>query len=395
MRVLFLMISYPDVSSNNNMYTDLTFDFLKNDHEVYVAAPSFNSTKICHENGITVLRIRTLPLFNTSILRKGISNILLPYQYKIAINKHLKNIRFELVVTATPPITFIETASYFKKKFGSKVYLILRDIFPQNAKDLGLIKNYFVFRYFRGKEKKLYKIADSIGCMSDKNIDFVHSHNPDVNPGKLHLLPNWTKVNQSVNIGIGIKKKLNIEDKFIAIFGGNFGVPQKIEFLIDVAEKIIELKDIIFLLIGEGTEKNNINRMVLSKNLTNVLILDQLPREEYLELLTECDVGLVNLSDKFTIPNIPSRTLAYWSVKLPILAAVDQNTDYGALLEKCNGGLWSVTGNIDNYIDNLLVLYNNPEKRKQMGENGYNYLITELNPEKACKTILSRINTLR
>jgi hypothetical protein len=107
--------------------------------------------------------------------------------------------------------------------------------------------------------------------------------------------------------------------------------------------------------------------------------------------LKECDVGLVNLSDKFTIPNIPSRTLSYWSVRLPVLAAVDKNTDYGEMLNKCNGGLWSVMGDTDAYITNLLSLLYNPENRKQMGVNGYNYLSCELNTENAYRTILSRV----
>jgi glycosyltransferase involved in cell wall biosynthesis len=391
MKVLFLMISYPDVSKNTNMYTDLTNEFLINGHDVYVAAPGNSTTEIYAENEISVLRIQTLPLFNNSVIMKGVAYLLLPYQYKKAIARYFKNVSFDLIITSTPPITFIDTVSILKKKFKSKVYLILRDIFPQNAKDLGLIKSSIVFNYFRSKEKKLYLLADSIGCMSQKNIDFVLTHNPEVNANKVHMLPNWTRLKDRGFSGSEIRTKFNFKDKFIAIFGGNFGVPQKIDFLIEVADKIREREEFLFLLIGDGTEKNKIQKMALSKSLTNVCFMENLPREEYLELLKECDIGLVNLSEKFTIPNIPSRTLSYWSVKLPILAAIDINTDYGDLLEKCNGGLWSVTGNTDEYVANLLFLYNNPKVRKQMGENGYNYLRAELTTEKAFETILSKI----
>ena len=74
-----------------------------------------------------------------------------------------------------------------------------------------------------------------------------------------------------------------------------------------------------------------------------------------------------------------------------MLAAVDENTDYGELLEKSSGGLWSVTGDTEAYIANLISFYENPEKKKRMGENGYNYLVKELNSEIAYKTIISRI----
>lgn len=391
MRVLFLMIAYPDIARNTNMYTDLTTEFEKNGHEVYVAAPDINPTRIYNEGNIKVLRIKTLPLFNTSVIRKGLANILLPYQYKWAIKRYFENNCFDLVVTPTPPITFISTVAFLKKKYGSRIYLILRDIFPQNAKDLGIIKNDIIFNYFRNKEKKLYHIADAIGCMSPKNIEFVHNHNPEVDLSKLHLLPNWSRVLELHRTPSEIKLKLGLTDKFVAIFAGNFGLPQKIEFLIEVAEKISNINEIVFLLVGKGTETEKIKRIVLNKKIKNVMFLDHLPRKEYLELLEECDVGLVNLSDKFTIPNIPSRTLSYWSLKLPVLAAIDKNTDFGDLLDNCNGGLWSITGDTDTYIINLLFLYNNPEKRKQLGVNGYNYLKSELNSEVAYKTILSVI----
>jgi glycosyltransferase involved in cell wall biosynthesis len=203
-------------------------------------------------------------------------------------------------------------------------------------------------------------------------------------------LPNWTNLPEIGESDHQIKSKYDLKDKFVAVFGGNFGIPQKTEFIIDVADKIKDRKEIIFLLIGEGTEKNKIKQVVLDKKLENVRILDQLTRNEYLMLVKECDVGLVNLSDKFTIPNIPSRTLSYWSLRLPVLAAVDENTDYGDLLTCCSGGLWSVTGDTDAYIANLLTFFYNPETRKQFGENGYNYLIRELNTEVAYNTIMSK-----
>jgi len=304
MKVLFLMIAYPNVARNTNMYTDLTSEFLRNGHDVYVAAPHNNATQMNIEEGIKVLRIKTLPLFNTSFIKKGIANILLHYQYKNSIKRYFKDIYFDLVITPTPPITFIATISFLKKKNHAKIYLILRDIFPQNAKDLGIIKNPIIFNYFRRKEKKLYRIADSIGCMSQKNIDFVYAHNKKVDLKKLHLLPNWTRVNEINSSDICIRSRYNLINKFVAIFGGNFGIPQKIEFLIEVAEKL-EKKDIIFLFVGEGTEKSKLRKMVLDKNLENVRIIDQLPRDEYLEFLKACDIGLINLSNKFTIPSSP------------------------------------------------------------------------------------------
>lgn len=391
MKVLFLMISFPDVTRNTNMYTDLTTEFLKKGNEVYVIAPTNEKTYLGIEGGVNVLRVKTLPLFNVSFIIKGISNILLPYQYNYEIKKYFGKIAFDLIITPTPPITLSATAAKLRKKCNAPIYLILRDIFPQNAKDLNLIRNEILFKYFRQKEKKLYSLCDSIGCMSQGNVDYLIKHNPEIAQNKLHLLPNWSTVKQNSIPDQNIRKKLHLGDKFIALFGGNLGIPQKIEFLLEVAEKVKNNEKIIFLLIGDGTEKYGLIRIINDRKLPNVIIKDQLPREDYMLLVKECDIGLVNLSDKFTIPNIPSRTLSYWQEKVPVLAAIDSATDYGKILDESGGGLWSITGNVSDYIENLMFFYNNPDKRKEMGEKGYDYLRNRLNTEIAYNTIVNNI----
>lgn len=388
MKVLFLMIAYPDLTKTTNMYTDLTSEFLNQGHEVYVVAPAIGSTKLSNEGGINVLRVKTLPLFNVNPIRKGLANLSLPYLYKKAIGKYIKAVKFDLVITSTPPITFNRLLHFFKRKLHVRTYLILRDIFPQNAKDIGILNNSLLINYFRKKEKRLYELVDTIGCMSQGNIDYIIKHNPEIDEEKLHLLPNWMKVNEYSLSSKTVKKKFSLENKFVAIFGGNLGLPQKIDFLIEVAERIKENENIVFFLIGDGTEKKRIESLVQEKELNNVLIKESLPRDEYLALIKECEVGLVNLSDRFTIPNIPSRTLSYWAGKLPVLAAIDKSTDFPQMLDDANGGLYSYTGDCNTYIQNLLFFYHNPEKRKQMGESGYNALIKQYNVENAYKQII-------
>ena len=283
----------------------------------------------------------------------------MPYQYKSAINRYFRNICFHVVVTPTPPITFIETAAYLKQKCKAKVYLILRDIFPQNAKDLGLIKSKFIFNYFRRKEKKLYQIADFIGCMSQKNVDYVNHHNPEVNRNKLHLLPNWIKVEEIILCYGNLRKKYNLENKIVAVFGGNLGKPQNIDLILNLAKLYLSNNKVIFLIIGNGTEKNRISKRICDEKIFNIVHKCRMPRQEYLELLAECDIGLVNLHPSFTIPNIPSRTLAYFQAKIPVLAAVDRATDLGDLIETSKAGLWCYSDDLNSYKDNFELLLNN------------------------------------
>ena len=189
-KILFLALAYPKIPNSSNLYTDLMEEFRNQGHEVFVVAPAVNEkeTGLIIEEGIHVIRVKTFPLLNVNPIQKGMANVLLPYQYKKAIKKYFKSDSLDLIIMPTPPISLVAVANWLKKKYKSKLYLILRDIFPQNAVDLGMIKKEgLLYNFFRKKEQFLYKVADKIGCMSPGNIDYVIKHNSDVNPNKLHL----------------------------------------------------------------------------------------------------------------------------------------------------------------------------------------------------------------
>ena len=387
------MIYYPNIEEASNLYTDLVQEFHDHGHEAYVVAPAKEGvdTGLYREKDINVLRVKTGKLFNVGAIKKGIANVMLPYQFQAAIKKNFGNKQFDLIIVPTPPITFEGVVKHFKKKWGSSVYLILRDIFPQNARDLGMIKNKLIFNYFRKKEKSLYQVSDEIGCMSPGNINYIKKHDPQVADSKLHFLPNWQKALPYGELDPSIKEKYGFKDKYLVIFGGNIGEPQKIENIISLASAYTHKQDIVFVVIGKGTRSNTLKELVKAKNLKNLVMMDFIARDDYQELVKNADVGLISLSEKFTIPNIPSKTLSYYNAKIPVLAAVDANTDYGQMLEETNTGLWSVTGDLETYKKNFNTLYNDKELRLKMGQNGYDFMMTHLTSDGAFQTIMDRV----
>jgi glycosyltransferase involved in cell wall biosynthesis len=392
MNILFLMIAYPDVNENSSMYTDLAIEFALKGYNVFVAvANGADKTSFNIERGVKVLRVRTLELYNTSFIKKGLANILLPFQVTNSIVQYLKGVRFDIVIVSTPPITYLNTIKKLRKSFEARVYLILRDIFPQNAIDLGIIKSKILCNFFRQQEKELYSVSDYIGCMSPGNIEYLKEHNQEVKPGKLHLLPNWKNVREYESPDSTLKQRLGLDNKFIVLYGGNFGKPQQIDFILEFAKEVSNLKDVVFLLIGEGSEKRRITDLVEKDKLLNVIIKGPLPRSHYQEIVKICDIGLVNLSASFTIPNIPSRTLSYWEAKIPVLAATDKNTDYHNILENSGSGLWSMTGDMNSYKQNFEKLYYNKDLRVSMGENGYKYLTENCTTSHAFSIISEKI----
>ncbi|MDP4678765.1 MAG: glycosyltransferase family 4 protein [Cyclobacteriaceae bacterium] len=381
------------MSKSFNMYTILVEEFVNHGHEVTVVAPGNGKKGICVENGIPVLRVQTLPIKNVPNYLKGISNVLLPFQFERALNQFYKEKSFDLIISPTPPITLVDLAAKLKRKFEARFYLVLRDIFPQNAVDLGFMKKEgLLHRYFRRKEAKLYREADYIGCMSQGNIDYIKKHNPEVSAEKLHELKNYQKPYEGFGSDSDfIKKKYRITDKFVVVFGGNMGKPQQLENVLALAESVIQIPDIVFLLLGEGVQMNKIEAEAKAKGLTNINIQRTIPKQEYQDLLSVCDVGLISLHKDFTIPNIPSKALDYFNVGIPVLASLDSATDFGKILDEEQCGLWSYSGEQNNLIKNLNNLYQSAELRLMMGTNGRKYFQQKLTPEIAYTIITSRL----
>ena len=396
MRVIFLGLAVPNMNEYHNMFTELVVEFRNNGHDIMIVAPTYDEKVygMQIEDGIPTLRVPTLELFGVGKIQKGLATLLLPYQYKRALKKSNIDLRFDLVMMPTPPITLVNVASWLKRKYGSKMYLILRDIFPQNALDLGMMNpKGLAYTYFRKKEKEMYFASDYIGCMSQGNIDYVKRHNPEQDSNKLHLLPNWAWLQPNLEQQeiIKIKEQYGLLDKFIVVFGGNIGKPQKMENIVALAKSCSAIKEIFFLIIGGGNEKEHLDQMILQENLNNVRVKDFLSREEFFKVLQIADVGLISLSENFTIPNIPSKSLVYFNARVPILASVDLNTDFGTQLENIGAGLWAEAGKTKILKEKLMYLYNNPDKRMKMGENGYQYFKSNLLASMAYKNIISRV----
>ena len=374
-----MKIAFFTISHKGPMYGGLIEEFERNGHDVTVIVPKYTGkSEVKRENNINVLYFWSLPLLNINIIRKGTANYLLPYLSLYAVKKKLNNSSFDLILSPTPPLAYYKAIGFLKKKNPrAKFYLILRDILPESARFIGLDKIKPIFKYFRNIEKKNYELADFIGCLSPKNIEFLKEKNPQISISKLELLPNWRTPKSEIIINQKeIREKYNLEEKFVVVYGGNMGLPQGLESVIKLAEIKQKYLDVLFLFVGQGTEKKKLEKLVSIKKIKNVHFYDAIPQSEYLQLMSICDIGIISLHPNLFIPCIPSKTIGYWAMKLPILALVDSLTDYGSyVIERSKSGLWSLSSDVQNTSNNFDTLYNDKVLRNRMGKNGFNYFI--------------------
>lgn len=395
MNILFLTIAY---KTGRNIYSDLIHEFKKRGHEVWVVCQTerreHQHTSLRQEDQINVLRVKTGNLTGkVSFVEKGLTTVSVEYLFKKAIARYLNNIKFDLVLYSTPPVTFSSIVEYVRNRDGAKTYLLLKDIFPQGAVDLGAIsENSFVYKYFRNKEKRLYQVSDFIGCLSEANVRYVLakndllSENIEVNPNSINPLPIHKQDKQHTDM---ICTKYGIPNKSVVfVYGGNLGIPQGLEFLVEVCKKIKDRTDIFLLIVGDGGRYDYIAGELKALDAENIKLLRKLPKEEYDELLAACDVGLIFLDNRFTLPNFPCRLLSYMEAELPILAATDTATDLKDVLENANCGLWARSGDINTFLKHIDFLVQHMEERLAMGKRGRKYLEEHYTVDKSYEIIM-------
>lgn len=362
MNVLFLTLVEINTLEERGIYQDLLRKFRNEGHHVTIVTPVQRrrgiDTHLMDKDGVSILQVKTLNIQKTNIIEKGIGTLAIEYQYLAAIKKYLSDITFDLVLYSTPPITLVKVVEFIKKRDGAYAYLLLKDIFPQNAVDMRMIKKGgLIYNRFRRKEKKLYEISDTIGCMSPANVNFVKNHNPQLNPQKIEVNPN--AVEPLYPLSLSSQEQTDLRNRYsippnkkVLVYGGNLGIPQGLDFLLETIQNVRH-PEAFFLIVGDGTEYQRIADWFIQYQPSNALLLRSLPKDQYDALLSSCDIGLIFLDPHFLIPNFPSRLLSYLEMGMPVITATDPHTDIGDIVQQHECGYKVLAGDIQTMVHTI------------------------------------------
>lgn len=383
-------MSITEISSieDNGIYTDLLREFIKHGWNISVFYGTGNMCKSIEEiNEFSqLIPVKILSYQKSNIIKKGLALL----NFDSAYLKAIKNSAIEgidLIVYPTPPITLTRSISWVRRRYNAKSYLLLKDIFPQNALDLGLLnKTNPLYSYFKFLEKRLYRISDTIGCMSPANLEYVKLNFPkfadklEVNPNSIDL----SRVKKKNNDRVQILSKYGVSHKSkVIVYGGNLGLPQGIPFLLELIRYSLKRRnDIVFLIAGTGTHSAIIEEV----ELPNLFYLGNLKQNAFNDVVSVSDVGLISLDSRFTIPNFPSRLLSYLSNSKPVLCLVDNATDIGNIAEEAGFGSSALQGDVENCYDTMIRLIDSSELQS-IGINGFNYMQTNYNVESSYRRI--------
>jgi colanic acid biosynthesis glycosyl transferase WcaI len=384
----------PQLTSNAPMMQELAEELASRGHRVVAvtAWPQHNpsneakgmSLKVFSvEKGVILIRVKTLPLHNNNFIARGISQLLLPYLFWIKIRKFV-NEKPDVVFLYSPPLPLTILGVKIKKKYGARFVLNIQDIFPQNAIDLGIMKSKIAIKLFECIEKKAYQYADKMTSHTQSSRKYLIKEKK-VSEEKVYYIPNWIDIKKYSNLQRRnvFRIKYELENKFIFLFPGTIGPSQGLDIIISLANSIKKLlNDVCFLIVGGGIEKDRLRKRTEQYSLENVVFQPFVSQEDYPSLVKDADVGIVCLSNMNKTPVIPGKILGFMAASIPVVAFLNRESDGHALIKSAQCGYSTLSDAPLEEMKKLIVkIYNEKEKLKQYGKNGFRYVSTHFAKE--------------
>ncbi len=349
MRIALIADAFPPLRTSASVQIrDLSLEFVNQGHDLTVFIPDGdlkNSHEIANWNGILVVRVKAFKTKDVGYFRRTLSEFMLPYSMLFNLrNSQIKLAGFDGVVWYSPTIFFGPLARFIKSKSRCKAYLIIRDIFPEWALDIGLMRKnipYFIFKLVAHYQ---YAVADVIGVQTKGNESYFLGWKEKPKQ-RLEVLQNWHSETPNVGCSIDISST-KLANRKIFVYAGNMGVAQGVDILIDLAEALNDEEYIGFVFVGRGSDVPKIKRDALKRGLDNILFYDEIDPSEIAGLYAQCHVGLVALNPRHKTHNIPGKFLSYMQAGLPVLARVNSGNDLIELIDQYRVGKSFTQGSI-------------------------------------------------
>jgi O26-antigen biosynthesis N-acetyl-L-fucosamine transferase len=396
LRILLLVdCYYPSTKSSAKLVHDLAAELASRGHEPVVLTPSElvrQRIEISNEDGITVARVRTGQIKGARKLQRAVREARLSGVLWSAAKQFLTAHPCELVLFYSPTIFFGPLVERLKRMWDCPSYLILRDIFPEWAADAGVLRRGSVYRYFKGVARRQYRAADLIAVQSPANLGYFSRNFPQHN-FRLEVLYNWTAQVEETLPRTTYRERLGLNGKVVFLYGGNIGVAQDMDNLIRLARRFERRSGVSFLFVGEGTEVRRLQKMIASERISNVQILEGLPQEEYLSMVSEFDLGLISLDARLSTHNIPGKLMSYLLWGMPVLASVNPGNDLFECLGEGGAGMCVANGDDEALYRAALQLVDDADARDRMGRAARRLLEERFFVESAADSIFRHLKS--
>ena len=394
MRIALIGDVFPPLRSSGAVQLrDLCLEFARQGHEIsmMVASPELEeSFRIENWKGVQVVRLKTPKTKDTNYIRRTIGELLMPFfmLWHLRFSK-LCNQKWDGIVWYSPTIFLGLLVYMLKKNSNCKSYLIIRDIFPEWAVDMGLMGRGLPYFFFKGIANFQYSVADVIGIQTPGNR--VYFENWENNPRKnLEVLNNWLTETPTQQCSITVSDT-QLAGRKIFVYAGNMGIAQGMDILLELADQLQSRQDIGFLFVGRGSEVQKLRKETQKRKLENMLFFDEIDPDEISSLYDQCHGGLISLDSRHKSHNIPGKFLSYMQSGLPVLASVNDGNDLVALIESEKIGQVSTNYSASNLKKNAEKLIEDMDRDPHYKVRCNNIYKKLYSPDAAVQQIISAL----
>ncbi len=393
MRILYVSQYFPpEMGAPSARVFELSRRWVKNgdqvtvltsfpNHPTGIIPPEYRGYRYLEEekDGIRVVRTYIFAAPNKGFLKRVLSYISFMCS---SIIQGSRKVGKQDVLIATSPQFFVGIAGFIISRLKGIPFIFeVRDLWPESIVQLGQLKNPLIIRFLEWIEMTLYRKAIHIVGVADSTVDILTDRG--IPEEKITIIKNGVdlKLFQSSDRQGELKKQHGFSDKFIVSYIGTHGLSHALDKVLDTANLLKDQKDVLFLLVGEGAEKENLKQKARELRLNNVFFLDQIDKQQLPEYYALSDIILVTLRDLPLFRSvIPSKIFEIMAMSRPILIGVDGESR--KLVEQAKAGVFSEPENAPMLKQKILELKENPRLREELGRNGRKFVETRFDRNK-------------
>lgn len=353
MRIALVADTFPPLRNSGAVQLrDLSREFVRQGHELTVLLPSSELREpwlLENFEGVNVVRLQAPRTKDIGYVRRTLGELLMPFAMLYRLSKSpMANERWDGVVWYAPSIFHGPFVSALKKKSRCKSYLVIRDIFPEWAVDMGLMGRGLPYLFFDRVARYQYSVANVIGVQTPGNKQYFENWQRKT-ARKLEVLQNWLGKPASVRCSIRLSQTPLVGRK-VLVYAGNMGVAQGMDILLDLAGRLQCREDIGFLFVGRGSDSARLKTLAQARMLNNVQFFDEIHPDEVPDLYSQCSVGIVALDPRHKSHNIPGKFITYMQSGLPVLAAVNAGNDLAKMIRDEQVGQVCESNQVDELV---------------------------------------------
>ncbi|KPF68704.1 colanic acid biosynthesis glycosyl transferase [beta proteobacterium AAP99] len=398
MRLALVADTFPPLRSSGAVQLrDLSREFVRQGHSLCVLLPvpdlregwTLEST-----DEVQVLRLKAPRTKDIGYVRRTLGELMMPFAMLRNIRKSpFAHERWDGVVWYAPSIFHGPLVSALKKSSGAPSYLIIRDIFPEWAVDMGLMGRGLPYRFFDAVARYQYSVADVIGVQTPGNCKYFESWARGAGR-RLEVLQNWLGKRAISRCSIRVDET-RLAGRKVFVYAGNMGVAQGMDILLDLAEALCHRTDVGFLFVGRGSEAKRLRGQAYARQLTNVVFLDEIHPDEVPDLYSQCHVGIVALDPRHRSHNIPGKFLTYMQSGLPVLANINLGNDLAHMIRAEGVGQVCETNRLSDLLDLAEVLLGQIDADPGISARCMGLFEREFSVENTVRQIVSALNAAR